>query len=68
MAGHMVYVIRRWLEESSARGERIVFGSEENASLCGDLLRGLLGGRDALDSGARREAEEVQAALKRLLR
>lgn len=68
VAGHMVYVIRRWLEESTARGERTVFGSEENVSLCGDLLRALLGGRDALDSGARREAEEVQAAIRRLMR
>jgi nuclear pore complex protein Nup155 len=68
IAAHMVYVVRTWLEGSSRRGERIPFGSEENASLCIDLLRTLLAARDALVGEDRQDAEQLQSAIQRLLR
>ncbi|KAL1590668.1 hypothetical protein WHR41_00751 [Cladosporium halotolerans] len=68
IAAHMVYVVQSWLEGSSRRGERIPFGSEENASLCVDLLRGLLAARDALVGVERQEAEQLQSAIQRLMR
>jgi nuclear pore complex protein Nup155 len=68
IAAHMVYVVRTWLEGSSRRGERIPFGSEENAGLCVDLLRGLLAARDALVGEDRQDAEQLQSAIQRLMR
>jgi nuclear pore complex protein Nup155 len=68
IAAHMVYVVRTWLEGSSRRGERIPFGSEENASLCIELLRTLLAARDALVGEDRQDAEQLQSAIQRLLR
>jgi nuclear pore complex protein Nup155 len=68
IAAHMVYVVRAWLESSSRRGERIPFGSEENVSLCIDLLRTLLAARDALVGEDRQDAEQLQSAIQRLLR
>lgn len=67
IAAHMVYVVRTWLEGSSRRGERVPFGSEENAGLCVDLLRGLLAARDALVGGDRQQAEQLQSDIQRLL-
>jgi nuclear pore complex protein Nup155 len=68
IAAHMVYVVKTWLEGSSRRGERIPFGSEENAGLCVDLLRGLLAARDALVGEDRQDAEQLQSAIQRLMR
>lgn len=68
IAAHMVYVVQSWLEGSTRRGERVPFGSEENASLCVDLLRGLLAARDALIGGDRQEAEQLQSSIQRLMR
>jgi len=68
IAAHLVYVVRTWLEGSSRRGERIPFGSEENAVLCVDLLRGLLAARDALIGEDRQDAEQLQSAIQRLMR
>ncbi|KAK4548388.1 hypothetical protein LTR36_010259 [Oleoguttula mirabilis] len=56
VAGHMVYVVAEWVRESERRGERVVCGSEENASLVSDCLGSLLRGAD-LDAARRREAE-----------
>jgi nuclear pore complex protein Nup155 len=68
IAAHMVYVVKTWLEGSSRRGERIPFGSEENAGLCVDLLRGLLAARDALVGEDRSDAEKLQSAIQRMMR
>lgn len=68
IAAHMVYVVRTWLEGSSRRGERTPFGSEENASLCVDMLRGLLAARDALVGEDRQDAEQLQSAIQRMMR
>ncbi|GIZ43201.1 hypothetical protein CKM354_000643600 [Cercospora kikuchii] len=45
LAEKMVYVIRRWYEESERSGERALFGSEENLNMVQDCLSSL--GRDA---------------------
>ncbi|KAI5366337.1 hypothetical protein Slin15195_G078570 [Septoria linicola] len=44
LAEKMVYVIRKWFEDSERSGERILFGSEENATMVQDCLASL--GRD----------------------
>jgi nuclear pore complex protein Nup155 len=68
IAAHMVYVVKSWLESSSRRGERIPFGSEENAGLCEDLLRGLMAARDSLIGEDRQDAEQLQSSIQRMLR
>ncbi|KAK5111503.1 hypothetical protein LTR85_011851 [Meristemomyces frigidus] len=62
IAGHMVYLVGEWVKESERRGERVVCGSEENASLVSDCLASLLRGRD-LDAASRREAESLGAIV-----
>lgn len=62
VAGHMVYVVGEWVKESERRGERVLCGSEENASLVSDCLASLLRGRD-LDAARRREAESLAAIV-----
>lgn len=62
IASHMVYLVQQWMKESERRGERVVCGSEENASLVVDCLASLLRGRD-LDAATRREAEGLSHVI-----
>jgi nuclear pore complex protein Nup155 len=58
LAEKMVYVVRRWFEDSERSGERVLFGSEENASMVQDCLASL--GRD---SSLGQEVRDVAAAM-----
>ncbi|KXL44642.1 hypothetical protein M433DRAFT_155581 [Acidomyces richmondensis BFW] len=64
IAGHMVYVMKQWVEESNRRGEKFLCGTEENASVVSDCLTSLLKGKD-LDADRRRQAEMILAILQR---
>lgn len=66
-AGDMVYLIKKWFENSEKRGEHTVFGSEENASTAQDCLQSLLRGGD-LDNNRRREAEDLVQEVAMALR
>jgi nuclear pore complex protein Nup155 len=67
LGGQMVYLIKSWYEQSERKGERVVFGSEENGSVVSDCLATLLRTGD-LDGGARRDAEEVMSEVQRARR
>lgn len=67
LATQMVHLLSSWLRESERRGERTVFGSDENVSLVSDCLASLLRGGD-LDAGTRREAETLAAEVQRVTR
>ena len=67
LAGQMVYLLKSWLEESERKGERVAFGSEENASLVVDCAASLVR-EGSLEGAARREAENLIAAVKRTMR
>ena len=66
VAGQMIELMFLWCQDSERRGERVVFGSEENASQLQDLIAGLL--RDNLDAEARRKAEGMVGMVQKALR
>ena len=63
----MIYLLKSWFGESERRGERIAFGSEENASLALDSAATLLR-TEELDAASRRDAEWLTSAVQRSLR
>lgn len=67
LAGQMVYLLRSWFQESERKGERVIFGSEENASLVLVSLASLLRGGD-LDAAATNEAENLVSFVQRAMR
>ena len=67
LAGQMVYLMRSWFEDSERKGERVVLGSEENASLVLDSASSLLRTGE-LDASARKDAELLVSAVERALR
>ncbi|TKA31276.1 hypothetical protein B0A50_02121 [Salinomyces thailandicus] len=64
IVSQIVFLISDWVAVSERGGERVVLGSEENASLAMDCLTGLLRGRD-LEGESRVRAEEVVVGLAR---
>ncbi|GAB7362931.1 hypothetical protein MBLNU230_g3230t1 [Neophaeotheca triangularis] len=66
-AGDMVYLIKRWLENSEKRGEHMLFGSEENAVTAQDCLQSLLRTGD-LENNRRHEAELLVQQIAMALR
>ena len=67
IASQMVYLVQSWFRESERKGERVVFGSEENASLAVDCASTLLR-TEELDAASRRDAEVLVEAVQRSLR
>jgi nuclear pore complex protein Nup155 len=67
IAAQMIYLLKSWFGESERRGERIAFGSEENASLALDCAATLLR-TEELDAASRRDAEWLTSAVQRSLR
>lgn len=67
IANQMIYLLQSWFRESERRGERVVLGSEENASLALDCASTLLRTQE-LDDGSRRDAEWLVEAVQRSLR
>ena len=67
IASQMVYLLKSWFAESERKGERVPFGSEENASLALDCAATLLR-TEELDAGSRRDAEWLTSAVQRALR
>ena len=67
VANHLVYLEKCWVEDSERKGERVLCGGEENASMVLDCLAGLLRGRD-LEGDWRREAEGLAERVGRALR
>ncbi|KAF2159334.1 hypothetical protein M409DRAFT_30210 [Zasmidium cellare ATCC 36951] len=61
VAGKMVYLLLKWFEASVRSGERVLFGSEENASTVQDCLASLL--RGDLDVQWRQNAENLAARI-----
>ena len=61
VAGKMVYLLQKWFEASVRSGERVLFGSEENASTVQDCLASLL--RGDLDAQWRHMAEGLAARI-----
>lgn len=68
LAGDIVHVLHVWMEESLRRGDRVVFGSEEEAERAVEVLNRLLGARDGLGKGARTRAEEILGRVGRVMR
>lgn len=66
IGAQMVYLLQSWQNESRRRGERTVFGSEENANMVLDCLASLM--RNGLDAAPRRAAEDLVVSTQRLLR
>lgn len=66
VASKMVYLLQKWFEASVRSGERILFGSEENASTVQDCLASLL--RGDLDPTWRQQAEALAARIAQAMR
>jgi len=62
IAGDLVYLLGRWFRESERSGERIVFGSEENAAGVEEILVGLMQSGD-LEARTKEEAENLRARI-----
>ncbi|QIX00710.1 hypothetical protein AMS68_006227 [Peltaster fructicola] len=67
IAGDMIYIAVQWLKDSLRKGERVLYGSEENASMITDLLAGLLRG-DSLVGEDRRQAEDLSNEIRKHMR
>ena len=67
LAGQIVYLLQSWLKESERKGERVPFGSEENASLVLDCVASLVR-TDELDATARRDAELLDSSVQGAMR
>ena len=66
LIGQMVYLLRSWLQESERRGNRVVFGSEENASIVMECLSSLL--KNDMESDVRLDAQQLAGLVARAAR
>ncbi|KAF2721474.1 non-repetitive nucleoporin [Polychaeton citri CBS 116435] len=67
IANHMVYLLLKWAQESDRKGERILFGSEENASVVRDCLTTLLRETGNLDTSWRQQALDLTNGIARAI-
>lgn len=67
IAAQMIYLLKNWFGESERKGERVPYGSEENASLALDCVATLMR-TEELDAASRRDAEWLTTAVQRALR
>ena len=67
IAAHMIYLLQQWYQDSERKGERIVFSSEENASIAQDTLGSLIRSND-IEAGVKQEAENLMARVNMDLR
>ncbi|KAK4983915.1 hypothetical protein LTR66_008670 [Elasticomyces elasticus] len=67
IAEQVVHVVTRWVADSDRNGDRMLFGSEENAAGVDDVLRSLTANRD-LQGAKREEADEIRARIAQALR
>lgn len=67
LAGDLVYLLQRWFADSERKGERIIFGSEENVAGVEEVLASLLRSGD-LEANKREETEVLRASIGQKLR
>lgn len=67
IAADLVYLIEQWLLESERRGERMVFGSEDNAGGVEEILAGLIRSSD-LDAASRQTVEILRGRIAQAMR
>lgn len=67
IAAKIVYLLGRWLDDSDSKGERNLFGSEENSSMVMDVLSQLLGS-GMLDSEWQRNGQDLAARIRQASR
>ena len=67
LATDSVYLIGKWFLDSERSGERIVFGSEENAAGVEEIMKNLIRSND-LEGAAREDAEGLRTRIAQAMR